>query len=143
MQSTKVLGGDVGSDVNDLSALLIFNGELRCGRIPYHAGALSSLITEPERGTPSTIMQVVKQRFARKVLQQIRRRARRRGQLLWDDPSSTFGKPASATSTSGTRKHLEKTPLHELSKAAYFGTAVLRRRLPPSSTLTRVNPCEP
>jgi putative transposase len=31
------------------------------------------LIGEPERGTPSLVMQVLKQRFARKVLQQIRR----------------------------------------------------------------------
>jgi hypothetical protein len=109
MQSTKVLGGDVGSDVNDLSALLIFNGELRCGRIRYHAGALSSLITEPERGTPSTIMQVVKQRFARKVLQQIRRRARRRGQLLWDDPPEHIWQAGFCDFNVGTaRKHVEK-----------------------------------
>src|ERR1700677_2554299 len=30
------------------------------------------LISEPERGTPSTVMQVVKQRFARRVLNALR-----------------------------------------------------------------------
>ena len=39
------------------------------------------LISEPERGTPSTVMQVVKQRFARRVL---RRKKRSGGQCeLW------------------------------------------------------------
>ena len=42
------------------------------------------LICEPEKGTPSTVMQVLKQRFARRLLSQLRR-ARRPGQLsLWD-----------------------------------------------------------
>ncbi len=42
------------------------------------------LISEPEKGSPSTVMQVVKQRFARRLLSQLRR-ARRPGQLsLWD-----------------------------------------------------------
>ena len=43
------------------------------------------LMSEPEKGTPSTVMQVLKQRFARKVLQQMRRKVHRRGKLLWDD----------------------------------------------------------
>ena len=42
------------------------------------------LISEPEKGTPSTVLQVVKQRFARKILQPMRRRAARRGPFLWD-----------------------------------------------------------
>ena len=42
------------------------------------------LICEPEKGTPSTVMQVLKQRFACRLLSQLRR-ARRPGQLsLWD-----------------------------------------------------------
>ena len=42
------------------------------------------LISEPEKGTPSTVMQVVKQRFAHRMLSQLRR-AHRPGQLsLWD-----------------------------------------------------------
>jgi putative transposase len=42
------------------------------------------LISEPEVNTPSTVMQVLKQRFARRVLAQLRR-AGRPGQLsLWD-----------------------------------------------------------
>ena len=43
------------------------------------------LMSEPEKGTPSTVMQVLKQRFARKVLQHFRRRAQRPGTLLWED----------------------------------------------------------
>ncbi len=42
------------------------------------------LISEPERSNPSTVMQVLKQRSARRLLNQLRR-ARRPGQLsLWD-----------------------------------------------------------
>ena len=42
------------------------------------------LIGEPEKGTPATIMQVVKQRFARQVLREIRKRdAAQRG--LWQE----------------------------------------------------------
>ena len=42
------------------------------------------LISEPEKGTPSTVMQVLKQRFARRLLSQLRR-ARQPGQLsLWE-----------------------------------------------------------
>ena len=42
------------------------------------------LISEPEKGTPSTVMQVVKQRFARRLLSQLQP-AHRPGQLsLWD-----------------------------------------------------------
>ena len=35
------------------------------------------LIGEPERGTPSTVLQVVKQRFARRVLRALRQRKRK------------------------------------------------------------------
>ena len=49
------------------------------------------LISEPEAGTPSTVMQVVKQRFARRVLAQLRR-TRRPGQLsLWDGEAVEAG----------------------------------------------------
>ena len=41
------------------------------------------LISEPERGTPSTVMQVVKQRFARRVLPKKKRSARQAE--LWPD----------------------------------------------------------
>jgi len=34
------------------------------------------LIGEPDRGTPSTVMQVLKQRFARRVLSELRRKER-------------------------------------------------------------------
>src|SRR4029077_5997029 len=34
------------------------------------------LISEPDRGTPSTVMQVLKQRFARRVLSELRRKGR-------------------------------------------------------------------
>ena len=42
------------------------------------------LISEPQKGTPSTVMQVLKQRFARKILKRLRaRRDPAQGQL-WD-----------------------------------------------------------
>jgi len=43
------------------------------------------LIGEPEKGTPSTVMQVVKQRFARQVLRPPRRRRPAIQPSLWDD----------------------------------------------------------
>ncbi len=43
------------------------------------------LISEPETGTPSTVMQVVKQRFAHQVLKQVRRR-RSNQSRLWEEP---------------------------------------------------------
>ncbi len=42
------------------------------------------LLSEPEVGTPSTVMQVVKQRFARRVLAQLRRASRPSQLSLWD-----------------------------------------------------------
>jgi len=45
------------------------------------------LVSEPERGTPSTVMQVVKQRFARRVLREQRSKSRRAQGRLWpEDP---------------------------------------------------------
>jgi REP-associated tyrosine transposase len=43
------------------------------------------LISEPEKGTPSTVMQVVKQRFARQVLREWQRRKRVTQPSLWED----------------------------------------------------------
>ena len=43
------------------------------------------LISEPERGTPSTVMQVVKQRFARRVLSDWRRRETLNQSRLWQN----------------------------------------------------------
>jgi len=43
------------------------------------------LISEPEKGTPSTVMQVVKQRFARRVLRECRRRKGASQPSLWED----------------------------------------------------------
>ena len=43
------------------------------------------LISEPDRGTPSTVMQVVKQRFARRVLSELRRKERRAQSRLWQE----------------------------------------------------------
>ena len=42
------------------------------------------LISEPEKGTPSIVMQVLKQRFARRVLAQLRRASRPEQLSLWD-----------------------------------------------------------
>ncbi len=45
------------------------------------------LLSEPERGTPSTVMQVVKQRFARRVLREQRSKQHPAQGHLWaDDP---------------------------------------------------------
>jgi putative transposase len=43
------------------------------------------IISEPERGNPSTVMQVLKQRFARKVLTDWRRRNENKPARLWPD----------------------------------------------------------
>jgi REP-associated tyrosine transposase len=43
------------------------------------------IISEPERGTPSTVMQVLKQRFAREVLAQWRERCRSGPPRLWEE----------------------------------------------------------
>jgi len=43
------------------------------------------IISEPEQGTPSTVMQVLKQRFARVVLMEWRERNQGRTDLLWDE----------------------------------------------------------
>jgi putative transposase len=44
------------------------------------------LVSEPERGNPGTVVQVLKQRFARAVLRQLRRAAEQG--LLWQDAGS-------------------------------------------------------
>ena len=43
------------------------------------------IISEPERGTPSTVMQVLKQRFAREVLAEWRARNLNRPARLWEE----------------------------------------------------------
>jgi putative transposase len=43
------------------------------------------LISEPDRGTPSTAMQVLKQRFARRVLSEKRRKERLEQSRLWQE----------------------------------------------------------
>ena len=43
------------------------------------------LISEPDRGTPSTVMQVLKQQFARRVLRR-KRRPSGQGELWSDEP---------------------------------------------------------
>jgi putative transposase len=43
------------------------------------------LISEPDRGTPSTVMQVLKQRFARRVLGERRRRSESAQGTLWQE----------------------------------------------------------
>lgn len=48
------------------------------------------LISEPETGTPSTVMQVVKQRFAHQVLKQMRRRRRSNQSQLWEEPEHVW-----------------------------------------------------
>jgi putative transposase len=43
------------------------------------------LLSEPDRGTPSTVMQVLKQRFARRVLGEWRRRRKPEQGRLWQE----------------------------------------------------------
>jgi len=43
------------------------------------------LISEPDRGTPSTVVQVVKQRFERRVLAELRRKQRSNQGRLWQE----------------------------------------------------------
>src|SRR5258708_22793087 len=43
------------------------------------------LISEPDRGTPSTVMQVLKQRFAARVLSELRRKERSGQSGLWQE----------------------------------------------------------
>jgi putative transposase len=43
------------------------------------------LISEPDRGTPSTVLQVLKQRFARRVLAELRRREPPGQSRLWQE----------------------------------------------------------
>jgi len=43
------------------------------------------LISEPDRGNPSIVMQVLKQRFARRVLSELRRKERSDQSRLWQD----------------------------------------------------------
>ena len=46
------------------------------------------LVSEPMRGNPSTVMQVLKQRFARRVLKEWRQRRERRPDWLWSEELS-------------------------------------------------------
>ena len=43
------------------------------------------LISEPDLGTPSTVMQVLNQRFARRVLSELRRKERPDQSRLWQE----------------------------------------------------------
>lgn len=43
------------------------------------------LISEPDRATPSIVMQVVKQRFARRVLRELRKRINSAQTALWQE----------------------------------------------------------
>ena len=45
------------------------------------------LIGEPERANPSVVLQVLKQRFARKVLRERRRKTNSKQALLWQSES--------------------------------------------------------
>ena len=59
------------------------------------------LISEPEKGDPSEVMQVLKQRFARQVLTEVRGNACPDAGPQWAMPESMSGKSGSTTSTYG------------------------------------------
>ena len=64
------------------------------------------LISEPEQGTPSTAMQVLKQRFARRVL---RRKRRRQGQAeFWPEPIRAWQRRFYDFNVWSERKRIEK-----------------------------------
>lgn len=48
------------------------------------------LISEPEQGTPSTVMQVVKQRFAHQVLKLLRKNRPASQPRLWEEPDHVW-----------------------------------------------------
>ena len=48
------------------------------------------LISEPETGTPSTVMQVLKQRFGHPVLKQMRRRRKSSQTRLWEEEEQVW-----------------------------------------------------
>ena len=63
------------------------------------------LLTEPEVGTPSTVMQVLKQRTARALLPKKKRADARQRRLFGDASLRTLsGRPVSTTSTCGRRR---------------------------------------
>ena len=59
---------------------------LRRRRICRNAGTYPLLLSEPEVGTPSTVMQVLKQRTAHALLPKIKARDPRRARALWRGP---------------------------------------------------------
>ncbi len=54
------------------------------------------LISEPEKGTPSTVMQVLKQRFAHKLLQRLRTHGDPAQGELWDESARRGTRVAAA-----------------------------------------------
>ena len=64
------------------------------------------LISEPERGTPSTVMQVVKQRFARRVLR--RKRLHAEQAELWSDEPHVWQRRFYDFNVWSERKRIEK-----------------------------------
>jgi putative transposase len=48
------------------------------------------LISEPEQGTPSTVTQVVKQRFAHQVLKLLRKKGPASQPRLWEEPDHVW-----------------------------------------------------
>jgi putative transposase len=65
------------------------------------------LISEPERGTPSTVMQVLKQRYARRVLSKPRRNSAQ-GQLWLDPPQHVWQRRFYDFNVWSERKRVEK-----------------------------------
>ena len=70
--------------------------------MPEH---IHPLITEPEVGTPSGVMQVLKQRTAHALLPTRKRRDPRQKRLFDDEPRRAFGRHASTISMSGARRN--------------------------------------
>jgi len=69
--------------------------------MPEH---IHMLISEPEVGSPSAVMQVVKQRTARALLPRKKRRDRRQRDLFGEEPRRAFWQADSTISTCGRRR---------------------------------------
>ena len=66
------------------------------------------LISEPEQGTPSTVMQVVKQRFAHQVLKLLRKKGPASQPRLWEE-QTMYGNGGFTISMCGPRRSARRS----------------------------------
>jgi len=66
------------------------------------------LISEPALGTPSTVMQVLKQRFAHQVLKELRKRRGSNQSRLWEEPDHVWQRRFYDFNVRSEKKRVEK-----------------------------------